>query len=62
MNNKKIFSPFFKINDKNELLYLGKQKICKLSNDEEINEYILKNEGVIYDEILNVCIITYMRW
>lgn len=53
MNNKKIFSPFFKINDKNELLYLGKQKICKLSNDEEINEYILKNEGVIYDEFLN---------
>ncbi len=51
MRNKKIFSPFFTISSKNDLLYLGRQKVCKLSNDETVNEYILKNKGVIFNEI-----------
>lgn len=52
MNNKKIFSPFFEIKN-NELLYLGRKKVCNLSTDKIVNEYLLKNEGVLFDKCIN---------
>ena len=46
-----IFSPFYTINKKNELIYLDKYKICKLSNENEIKEIQLYNEGVLFSSI-----------
>lgn len=54
MNKNKIYSPFFKINNKNELLYLGKKKLCNISKDDNVNEYILKNEGAVFNKISKI--------
>ncbi len=42
-----VFSPFYRINSKNELVYLNRQYICKLPKEEEIKEIILRKEGAL---------------
>lgn len=46
---KKFVKLPFYVEKNNELLYLGKEKICKLSSDEELKKSMLINEGALLE-------------